>query len=1364
MIDPQQYEQGNLMADDPDAGSAAPVVVPEQQQQPPSDTITLANGLTVKKEHLGYLNGNPFIKPEFRPQYTSGLPAGYGSGQPGKSLAEDITFGATEVAKNMSLPAKAMGDFFVDATTTVGNRLGMNAEILNKQWDQLTKEDTVGRQQVRKFLSVALPGFGAGRLLGLGTKALGMTGLARGAAVTAGSAVSEAAIIGLSDEGLEEPGISRLAKAAPWLPIPDSWVAKPGESTEITKWRNIYEAGVTSIAADVLGVLSTVPGKMKWFQPKDEVAKAYKQGIVDRSDPETLSRLVEIEQALATKPNRANAAVLQEEAKQLRAQLEETGSSELTTRGRVEKAVEQNQTIRQSQLDEEAILKLEADPEIFGTFVPEITPGLATPNQLARQTISPEAIAKNMADTTAIKRGISTGDPAPMLSGPFLKNGLVLGRSRNAVAGLAEAARDAGDFDAIVGNIRLTRQDMKNAAWDIYGDIIRAGSKEDVAKLFAENRAVLPLAEDLKITYLNPVQQEQAATAMADLTDLWLGRDVTETSARVMDTLGREIASAAEAGVRFEDMIDDNRVQEIIGDKLEYLMNEVGLNKFIAGWQLKNQDWIQRMRKSSDPGELAELINNEFTQALNSRHASIKRFRQNLEEVKKTNPDLAKTFYNMFSETDGDVDTIEKLFNWATEQVSPMGMLLSPGDRRQMNHFAKGAWGVIMNNVLSIKSTFNAVKGNVASMIFQPITSIMGHGIGALVQQDIEPLKRAFYYHAADFQTQARALRAAGTRMVRTHNDYDFMMQTTRKDYAFQQSRDWEALDTVAAEWEKTGQFGKLRQYQWSKANRDIARMSWYRVGMTGMGGVDAYTDSIQATIISRTRAYDDVFTKNGKVTPELLQEAEDVHYNNIFDQNGVLTDEAAKNASGEISLNLDDPISNYLDKAVTAVPAFKSWFMFPKTSVNDLKYALSYTPLGMIPPFKNKYGKVLLAGNDIEKIKEAMAEHGIKNFDATPNAMAMYERLKHEYMGRLAFGQMLGISASQYALAGNIRGNGPTNPAERKKLKDNYGWQEKTIKIGDKWVSYDGIPVLEHVLSLVGDAAYYYNDIGSSVYEDTIDKLGWSISATYFNQTPLHGIEPLLAALNGDESAFERMKANMIRMAIPQSGNLGIISDTITSSQKAIYKDMMGYVKNRLPFASGTLPEQRDLWTGKPLKQIDNPAHRALNALTGLKVSDEAEPWRDWLLSTGYDGINRIRYTSQGSREYTNEEQDLISEFMGEEQLWKKVDAIKDNEAFNAQLDELRAFRRSGASYEEVKLKESELPVYQYLDKIVSEAKRNAELRLISEYPDIWRGVEGQGAVDAAMQSGDIQGAQDIAEWTDKSAQELRTIREMRK
>ena len=46
-----------------------------------------------------------------------------------------------------------------------------------------------------------------------------------------------------------------------------------------------------------------------------------------------------------------------------------------------------------------------------------------------------------------------SGDPAPMVSEnmltKFLKAG---GRSRNAVLGLMEAARDAGDYDVVVNN------------------------------------------------------------------------------------------------------------------------------------------------------------------------------------------------------------------------------------------------------------------------------------------------------------------------------------------------------------------------------------------------------------------------------------------------------------------------------------------------------------------------------------------------------------------------------------------------------------------------------------------------------------------------------------------------------------------------------------------------------------------------------------------------------------------------------------------------------------------------------------------------------------------------------------------------
>lgn len=1347
----------------PEENNVAPELIAQAPEKPQEDdSITFPNGRKYKKEHLEYKNDVPYVKPEYRDLY-QGSGFMYGSGKPGASVAEDVSWFMREMSENFQTMSRGAVDPVVDLVTSVGNRLGLNLENINKQWDEMSKFDDPVRQDVRKLASQILPSAIGGQAI-LGRAAVMQAPkLVKGAASVGGLATYEAGLASFQDVSIEDEAIvSKIARVAPpQLRLP-KWLTKSDkEPLEVTRARAMLENAGLSVLGDALGVATVYgPRLLKWFIPKNNTAKAYKKAVVESSDPETVTRLVELEQALATKPNQANAKVLQDEIDTLRSQLAETGTSDATTKTALERAIEVNETSRRVQMDEEAILKLEADPQLYGQYMPELTPGLANSNELARRTIDVDAVASNMVDTTMIKMGMREGDPAPMLSGPFLKKGLVLGKSRNAMAGLAESARNVGDFDAVVDGFRITREQMKKAAWDIHADIIRAGSREDVAKLFVEDRDVKNILGK-KVSYLNTVQEEQAKNAIADLTDLWLGREITEVSARVMDSLGREIATASEAGIAFKDLINDDRVEEILLDKLEYLVSEVGLSKYIAGWQLKNQDWINRMKKSADPGELAELINNEFQQALDSRHAAFKRFRENLKQVKEQNPNLVRPFYDAFSDSNGDVDTIEKLMTYAAEQVSPMGMLRSPKDlsgKTSMNLFARGLHSVWMNNVLSVKSALNAAKGNIGAMTLQPITSIIGHGIGAIIQRDVEVLKRPFYYHGALFQTQIRALRDAGRRIKTVHGDYDFLMNQIREDYVVKETKKWDQLEAVAEEWKRTGDYGHLMQWGWAKANRDVARMKWGRLGLTGLSGVDAYTDTIQASIRARLRAYDDVFTKGGTINKKLMDEAEAAHYASMFNKDGMLIAEDVKAISGEISLNLDDNLAGKINEVVNAVPVMKPWFMFPKTNINDFKYAMSYTPFMAISPFKNKYGKVLLAGDDKGKIMEALSEHGVRADD--PNAMAIYENLKHEYMGRIAFSHMSAISMAWYALSGNIRGNGPANASERKKLRDNYGWEPKTINIGGYWVSYKGIPGIDRVLSIIGDAAYYYNDIGGSAFEDITDKVGWSLSASYFNETPLHSVEPIIAGLNGDKAAWDRMTAQLIRMNIPQSGNLAIVSDAITSSQKDIYQDLMGYVANRTPIASSFLHEQRDVWTGEPLNDIDNPALRAVNAISPIKISSKAEPWRDWLMRTGYDGVSRLRFTSEGSREYTAEERDLIGQYFGETKPWKKIDAIRNNKEFNRQIQEMREFRRGGRTYEEVKLKEQELPVYQYIDEVVNNAKEYAEAKLMQEHPEVWQGVQGQQMVDKALGRGDIQGAQEAAQWTDNQVKRVRELR----
>ncbi len=1265
--------------------------------------------------------------------------------------------------QNLSAPGLGLIDFAVDAGTSMLNRSGINAESINRQWDTLSRLQDPQARQIRKFSAVAIPSMFASYRIGMGLAATKLPFLTKFGIGAAGAASADAAIIAASDQGLEKEGIpTALAENFPQafgpngnMPMPSWLVHQDSDSPAATKLKNMLDQAGQSFVGDIIGFALASGPKLKWFIPNNDTAKAYKSAALIKTDSDTAIRISEIDQALATKPSSANRKVLQEERAKLIDQLEKNGSTDVSTKEPFEQYLETAEDSRRSQIDEVAILKLEADPAIIGKYVPEISPGLASPAELARQTIPPANVARNMADTAAIKMGKAVGDPAPIMSEQMIKNGLVVGQSRKAVQGLAQAAREAGDFDAVVDGFRMTGKQMDQAYDQIYADIIRAGDADEVRRIFADNRSAIPLADGTIINPLNPMQERAAGVAIHDLMDIYLGRDVTRTSARVMDTLGREIATLTEAQQQFRELVDDDRLQEVVLDKLEFLLQEHGINKYIAGWQLRNQGWFDRLRKSDVPGELAELINDEFDQALNAKHAGVKRFVDELRNLSKTDPEMVAPLFKAFSDSNGNVDTLVKYMKWAETQISPLGMIVS-ADPRKMNMFARTLWGVGMNNVLSIRSAFNALKGSTAKLILQPIEGFIGHGIEAAAEGSLEPLKRAMYYYGGGFETQKRALGDAITRAKKVNHDYDFLMEQIRADYKIEKSRDWDQLEAAATQWKKQGNIGKLFQYNWMKANQAAAETWWMRTAMTGMSGVDAYADTIQATQLSRLRAYDDVFSEAGEVTPELLEKAEAKHYSKMFNADGLLTDAAAKNASGEIALNLDDGVATYINQAIEAFPAAKPLFMFPKTAMNEIKQNLSYTPIAMIPGI-SKYGKILNAGDDIDLIKEAMAEHGVKNFDATPNAMAMYKRLQAEYRGRVVLGTAAAGTMYHYAMTGNIRGNGPVNAAERKMLRDNYGWEPKTINILGKWVSFKGIPMVDPMLTLVGDLAYYQNDIGQEMSEDLQDKLGWTLSATFINNTPLHGVEPFLAAMNGDQSAWDRLTANLIRTYIPQSGNLGAVASAIDSAQKDIYGDMMAYVQNRLPILSSSLPNQIDMWTGKPLNDIDNPILRIANAGSPIKVSGTAEPWRQWLLKSGFDGISRLRFSSEGGYEYDAPTRERLGQLIGEQQLWKKIDKMKDNKRFNDELNQVRALRRANLPSEEIKIQTEKLPVYRELNRIINEAKKEAEARLFEERPDIKEAIYGQKTVNELMQRGAVGEARQATKQTERFVRELR-------
>jgi len=1235
-------------------------------------------------------------------------------------------------------------DFPMDV---IGNLPG--GEYLDNKWDEATEYSSPVLKTVRQLSTIVIPTL-------IGSKAVGskltpalnssqMPVLSKSLANIGAYGALDVGVIGLSDVGEEDNASRALVDTFPSVfgpdgavPLPDWLVTLDGDSPAVRKMKNMYEAGPLSVATNILGYwLQAGKPTLRWYNPLDDTAKQYKNAQISlNASDEGLKEIALIDEALqgGTLDQTQRSSLLAK-----RGLLVE----EIQKHNSIEDYVKHAEGTQSNQVDDIASRKLnnspdevDWDPDVYGNGSP-------------KQSIPAANVARNMADTTAIKNGDVVGTPSPIIT-----EGDKATTARETVLGIAEASENTGKFNAVIDGTKYTNKDMNEAAWKIYRSIVYADNIDDVKNLFLNNKRVLDLGEGIfRQEYTNADQYEAALYGLRDLSNRYLGKGIMQSSARVMDTLGREISDIAEATRKLAPHVDGDEALDLILDKMEYLMSEIGLNRHISKFQHGQLDqWTNALKTSDDPSSLINQLIDNFDEAEAGIHLKSGLLTNTLREIQKKNPLALKPFLAAFETSGGDVDTIAKLMKYAEDAVTPLGMLVSPNPK-QMNLWAKGAWSVGFNNVLSGLAAGRAILGNTYNAISKPLLAISSGTIeGALKGGDFSALKKSMYYYGAAGETNSRALKAGWQALKKGWQSPDAMMGSLRKDMVVADTRDWSILEDLRNTWVGEGNVGKIMQLDSARLMYDFSRWRVNRIGMTFLNAADAMYDTTMATYTSRVSAYAEVFGKHGKVTPELLAAAEKKHYLKKFDKSGRLTDKVTEALGAEGKLNLDDALSTEINKAVTRFPMLKPIFMFPRTVSNDFKMALSWTPMQAIPGI-NKYSKVIWAQTEDDIIK-AMAEHGI-DYKNTPNGLQLFENLRTEYKGRMAFSGLLTAGLFNYAMGGNIRGNGSHKPGQRKYERDNYNYDTKMIRVpvpgggkeNDMWVSFEGIPMIEPMLTLLGDMAYYARDINEPMMKDIQDKLTWTISATFFEDSVFSGLEPLVALINGDTSWFTRLAANTTRIFLPMSGMAGVLAKSIDSTQKDIHDNFMHYIINRTPVISQALPKSVDIWTGSYVNDLENPMLRAVNAVMPIQVSGTAEPWRVTLREMGYDGLNILRTDSSGSYEYKGSEREYINKLVGDQQMFKKAQRIINSPKHQEEVGKIKALRASGEelNWDNVSMK-GRPRVFRELDKVVKEAQALAEQTMLQERPDIVELItaqqlikkyQSQGRVDDAVQVG---------------------------
>ena len=1283
-----------------------------------------------------------------------------------KAINNDYFFSPAKRLENifkMNTAVAAGGvDFLGDAMATIIPPYRKVDDL----WDKKTAFEDPIYQNIRSLSSIVLPAMLGGSAIGarqalLKTPTTKLGHVGRWMQTAGLHVANDMAVIGLSDHKFGPNLPQQLAENWPGIwgpdgryPIPDAAKTIDGDSMLVNTWKHMLTDGGLSFLASVLGSTVDLLGNkntLDWFVPKDETAKVYKQTeILKEADPEAVTQIrklqVELNEGLAE--GTIDAATEKEYIDEIITLEESLKGSD--TGG---EAIRKDLTRKDREEAISAMRKVdELEPQQLELgFDPDVNPGIVSDKTNPRYVPPAGNVARNKADIAALKSGIADGPPAPIITEAARTKGLQLGPgTRNVVLGISEAARDAGDFDAIVDMVRLSGKDMDALALGVYEDIINAGSLEDIVKLMETDRSIFRITSDLAISTISEQKLVATTKAIRYLFDKFLGTEVNASSARVMQTLGKEVSGMGDSLKTIPDIIDINKTQERILDNLEFLLNEYTLNKYLSGWLLNNKGrWMKNLAPETMQ-EAAESLTKEFESvelALRRKNAN---FTRRLKEAKQNHPQFVEPLIEAFVQTNGKVDSLARLTKWADDQLTPMGLVKSP-DPKEMNLFARGIVTNVMNSWLSGKAPFNALKSGVSQLILNPIASILGHGLTGK-GKEWHGLRQAIYMNGAVFETNRRSINQAWSMMKKAWNNPKVISKTYRKDFLVKDEKRWNILDKMVPGWEEAGNEGKLFLYHLNKNLYNMGQNPYLRFGMTELVFPDYFVNNHMGHYLSRLQSYTDVFEEFGAFDLLKAQDAEIDHFNKLWNKDDTVKDPVLRSIAGEINLNLDDGIANWINEATTAYPLAKFLQMFPRTAANDIKVAASWSPLSLIPGF-SKYSKTIYAKTS-DEIAEALIEHGID--PNHPYARAIFEDRKAQYVGRVAFSGMMVGALWGYAMAGNIIGNGHYNPARRNRERQ-LGVKPHTIYFGDIGISVEDTP-LQPVVDIIGDLAANLSDLNEAAITNWQNKLTWIFASSFLADVPFMGFEPLINVINGDLQGFNQAIAGGLRGLIPLSGLAGQIADGTSSTLKDLQGEIHEYLMNRIPVANMLLPEQIDVWTNEPINDIRNPALRFLNAWNPIKITNKLEPWRVWYMQTGHTGMSRTKKSLDGSHTWTTTEREALHRHMGKYQGWKYLQQLSKNKKYNDLLSELRNLRHNNAEIDnsEVVLRTTLLPLYRELDAVVDRLRRLAEYDLMMDpqFSYLKTKITGQHLTDEAMRQGDLPKAMKIQQQTEQLLQ----------
>lgn len=242
-------------------------------------------------------------------------------------------------------------------------------------------------------------------------------------------------------------------------------------------------------------------------------------------------------------------------------------------------------------------------------------------------------------------------------------------------------------------------------------------------------------------------------------------------------------------------------------------------------------------------------------------------------------------------------------------------------------------------------------------------------------------------------------------------------------------------------------------------------------------------------------------------------------------------------------------PVMRHVSAMTQNMPVLKLILPFVRTPANLLKFSLERSPAA---PLLKEWRMDVKAGGARRDLA----------------------------LARASVGTAVGALVMEMAANGQITGNGPADDDAKHLLRAD-GWQPYSVKIGERYYSYQRLDPFSTTLGISADMV----DLQQYMTEKQKEKVAFLVTAAVMrnltSKTWLSGISDLTEAINDPErSASGFLKRLSGSLAVPTG--VAQVARTMDPTLREA-EGILDQVRSRIPVVSRDLTPQRDVW-GQPI------------------------------------------------------------------------------------------------------------------------------------------------------------------------------------